>query len=64
MNNFQKGTIAKSLASIDQANSNEIYRHKLNEYERRFIQDLGTKPMCYELSKKQNHVLNSIREKL
>ena len=64
MNNFQRKTIAKAIESIDDANNNRIYRHKLDDWERGFIDYLSAKSFDYELTKKENHKLNKIREKL
>ncbi len=64
INNFQRGSIAKAIESIDDAETGRIYRHKLDEWERGFIDHLSTKPFDYELTDKENHKLNKVREKL
>lgn len=38
--------------------------HKLTEWESQFINDLAEKPDDYELSEKQNSILNRIQGKL
>lgn len=40
------------------------YEHRLDEWERKFINDLAEKPETYELSKKQNSRLNQIQQKI
>jgi hypothetical protein len=38
--------------------------YKLTEWEQKFISDLADKPDDYELSEKQNDILNRIQRKL
>lgn len=64
VNNFQIKTIIKAVESIDDAESGKHYRHKLDEWERGFIDSLRDKDPSSELSEKENHKLNKIREKL
>lgn len=64
MNNFQRKSIARAIESIDDANNDRIYRHKLDEWERGFIDYLSMKPRDYELTKNENHSLNKIRGKI
>jgi hypothetical protein len=54
MNTFQRKT-------IDRAYDNE---HKLSAWELDFIESLHDKPDNYELSEKQNSILNRIGEKV
>ena len=64
MNNFQIKTIIKAVESMETVESGLRQRHKLDEWERGFINSLRDKDPDYELSKKENHKLNKIREKL
>ncbi len=54
MNGLQKKIITKALDAADE----------LTEWEHDFVTDLAEKPESYELSEKQNHVLNRIWGKL
>lgn len=54
MNRVQKKFICDAL-------DNE---HDLTEWESRFINDLADKPDDYELSEKQNEILNRISQKV
>lgn len=64
MNNFQIKTIIKAVESMESAESGALYRHKLDEWERNFIDSLRDRDPDYQLSTKENHKLNKIREKL
>ncbi len=54
MNTFQLKTIA---IAVERGS-------KLTIWERSFIKDMNNKPDDYELSERQNHTLNQIRQKL
>lgn len=54
MNRVQKKFISDALD----------YEHKLDDWERGFINDLAEKPDTYELSEKQNKRLNQIQRKI
>ena len=64
MNSFQIKTIVKAVESMEKAESGDFYRHKLDEWERNFIDSLRDRDPDYQLSTKENHKLNKIREKL
>ena len=54
MNGLQKKIIVRALDEAEQ----------LTEWEYEFISDMADKPDDYELSEKQNHILNRIWGKL
>lgn len=54
MNGYQKKRIKEALD----------YLQHLSEWENQFIKDLADKDDSYQLSKKQNHYLNKISEKV
>jgi hypothetical protein len=54
MNRIQKKFICDALE----------HEHMLSEWESQFINDLAEKPDDYELSKRQNEVLNRISQKI
>lgn len=54
MNRIQKKFICDALDS----------EHMLSEWESQFINDLAERPDDYELSNKQNEVLNRISQKI
>lgn len=54
MNGFQEKVIERAERNID----------KLDSWECEFIESLQDKPNDYELTDKQNHILNKISEKV
>lgn len=54
MNGLQKKIVVKALDRLDE----------LSAWENDFVKNLADKPDKYELSEKQNHILNRIWEKL
>ena len=64
MNNFQKKIIKRAIEAINEVALGERERHYMDEYQRNFILEINLKPCDYELSKKQNHLLNKISQKV
>lgn len=54
MNKVQKAFIKEALE----------YDYRLNGWEYEFINNLASKDDAYELSEKQNHILNKIHDKI
>ena len=54
MNKFQQKVIERAIDNL----------HKLSSWECEFIESMQDKPESYELSDKQNSILNRISEKL